>query len=139
MGIQAIGSTSAVDLTTLAQSQPANASATASAASGSASQPAPAKAGGARPAGGGGGVKPAASGGSSGGSSSSSKVYDKRDTNKDGTVSYQEAMLYALAHPDDDEKSTASVPTSQLQSGINAYQQSSQKNGTSLISLFSAA
>ena len=39
------------------------------------------------------------SGGASGGSSSSSKVYDSRDTNKDGTVSSQEAFTYSLTHP----------------------------------------
>jgi hypothetical protein len=32
-------------------------------------------------------------------SSSSNKVYDKKDTNKDGTVSYQESILYDLKHP----------------------------------------
>jgi hypothetical protein len=32
-------------------------------------------------------------------SQSNSTVYDKRDTNKDGTVSAQEAIEYALKHP----------------------------------------
>jgi hypothetical protein len=52
----------------------------------------------------GGGKPPASgappSGGASGGSSSSSKVYDSRDTNKDGTVSAQEAFTYSLIHPE---------------------------------------
>jgi EF-hand domain pair len=53
----------------------------------------PPPAGGAPPAGGGG-----AAGGTSG--SSSTKSYDKKDTNKDGTVSDMEELLYSLKHPD---------------------------------------
>ena len=53
-------------------------------------------AGGARGAGGGGG------GGAGGvsGSSSSTKTYEAADTNKDGTVSAQEQLVYSIAHPD---------------------------------------
>jgi hypothetical protein len=36
---------------------------------------------------------------SSSGGSQSSKVYDKKDTNRDGTVSAQEELDYALTHP----------------------------------------
>ncbi|RFP11221.1 MULTISPECIES: EF-hand domain-containing protein [unclassified Duganella] len=53
-------------------------------------------AGGARGAGGGG------SGGAGGVSSASSstKTYEAADTNKDGTVSAQEQLVYSIAHPD---------------------------------------
>ncbi|MBI5589738.1 MAG: hypothetical protein HY881_04570 [Deltaproteobacteria bacterium] len=37
---------------------------------------------------------------SSAGSQSDSKVYDEKDINKDGTVSYEEEMAYALEHPE---------------------------------------
>jgi hypothetical protein len=47
-----------------------------------------------------GGRAPAASGGSGGSASgSSSKVYDKKDANKDGKVSAMEAISYDAAHP----------------------------------------
>lgn len=38
-------------------------------------------------------------------SSSSNKVYDKKDTNKDGKVSFKEEQDYAMKHPDDAKKS----------------------------------
>jgi hypothetical protein len=43
-------------------------------------------------------------------STSSTKVYDKMDTNKDGTVSIQEELAYEMAHPkvDDAASKTAS-------------------------------
>lgn len=56
------------------------------------------------------------SGGASGGSSSSSKVYDPRDTNKDGTVSAQEAYTYSLTHPG---KSEGSKETDKVKSAID--------------------
>jgi Ca2+-binding EF-hand superfamily protein len=48
----------------------------------------------------------AGGGGASGSSSSSSsnKVYEDADTNKDGTVSYQEQVAYDLKHSDDAKK-----------------------------------
>ena len=55
------------------------------------------------PAGGPGGAKKASA--SNAGSQSDSKVYDKKDINKDGTVSYEEEMAYALNHPEDANKS----------------------------------
>jgi Ca2+-binding EF-hand superfamily protein len=48
------------------------------------------------------------SGGTSGSSSSDNKVYDKKDKNKDGTVSYQEEMEYDISHPEERAKSQAS-------------------------------
>ena len=38
---------------------------------------------------------------SNAGSQSDSKVYDKKDINKDGTVSYEEEMAYALQFPEE--------------------------------------
>ncbi|NVD74083.1 EF-hand domain-containing protein [Duganella sp. BJB488] len=49
---------------------------------------------GARGAGGGGGAGGVSSSGSS------SKTYEAADTNKDGTVSAQEQLVYSIAHPD---------------------------------------
>jgi hypothetical protein len=46
--------------------------------------------------------------------SSDNKTYDPKDTNKDGTVSYQEEMAYAQKHPEKQEKSQNS---SQSKSG----------------------
>ncbi len=34
-------------------------------------------------------------------SKADSKTYDKKDINKDGTVSYEEEMVYSLNHPED--------------------------------------
>ena len=58
-----------------------------------------------RPGGGAGGP-----GGAGGGSSS--KTYDAADTNKDGTVSAQEATIYALKHPT--KATSATTDTSKL-------------------------
>ncbi len=55
------------------------------------------------PDGGTGGAKKASA--SNAGSQSESKVYDKKDINKDGTVSYEEEMVYNLQHPEDVSKS----------------------------------
>jgi hypothetical protein len=54
------------------------------------------------PAGGPGGAKKASA--SKAGSQSDNKVYDKKDINKDGTVSYEEEMAYTLQHPEDMNK-----------------------------------
>jgi hypothetical protein len=55
------------------------------------------------PAGGPGGAKRASA--HNVGSQSNNKVYDKKDTNKDGTVSYEEEIIYDLTHPEDANKS----------------------------------
>ena len=56
------------------------------------------RAGGAPPSG---GKKPSGASGSSGSSSASStKTYDKKDLNKDGTVSVMEEIEYGLKHPE---------------------------------------
>ena len=120
MEIQAISSTAA----TLAQSQSTSAGASAS----KASQSAPPKAGGTPPA-----KPPAAASESSSSSSSSSsstdKIYDKRDADQDGIVSYQEQLLYSLKHPTDETESEATVSASQTQAGLSAYKQA-QKAGS---------
>ena len=117
MEIQAISSTAA----TLAQSQSTSAGASAS----KASQSAPPKAGGTPPA------KPpaAASESSSSSNSSTDKIYDKRDADQDGIVSYQEQLLYSLKHPTDETESEATVSASQTQAGLSAYKQA-QKAGS---------
>jgi hypothetical protein len=124
MGIEAIGSsTTALDRAAmLAQSQ-----------SSGASTPAAPKAGGRPPVKGGGGAKPAESGASASTSStaSSTKVYDPADTNQDGVVSYAEALLYSIKHPKaDTSQNQKAVTASQLQNGLNAYQQGRQVNST---------
>lgn len=55
---------------------------------------------------GGGGAKKAES---SSGSSSSNTTYDKKDINKDGTVSASEELQYALQHPEETQKATATI------------------------------
>lgn len=69
-----------------------------------------------RPHGPGGAGAPGGSGGSTGasqaGSSTSSKSYEAADTNHDGTVSSEEAALYALKHPSDE--SSASKPATNV-------------------------
>jgi Ca2+-binding EF-hand superfamily protein len=52
--------------------------------------------------------------GAAGSSSSSSKTYDVKDTNKDGKVSIQEEMAYAIKHPDggsDNDNKTSAINT----------------------------
>lgn len=115
MEIQAISSTAA----TLAQSQSTSAGASAS----KASQSAPPKAGGTPPA------KPPAAASESSSSSSTDKIYDKRDADQDGIVSYQEQLLYSLKHPTDETESEATVSASQTQAGLSAYKQA-QKAGS---------
>jgi hypothetical protein len=122
MEIQAVQRWTALDTTTRAQSTQEN-----QAASGAQN--------GAKPSGGVGGKPPAGGAAPSGGtqksssssdSTSSNKVYDKKDTNKDGTVSYAEEMAYAVNHPDesDETRSTDSNQSSYDQSG-KAQKQSS--------------
>jgi hypothetical protein len=70
-----------------------------------------AQGGGKPPAGG-----PPPSSNASGGSSDSGKVYAAADTNKDGTVSAQEAFTYSLTHP---ETSQGSGNTDSVKSAID--------------------
>ena len=131
MGIEAIGSSTAVDLTSLAQSQATSASKAVGKTAPSGMQ----KAGGAPPAGGGGAPPVTSSSSSSDNSTDITKIYDKRDTNKDSVVSYQEELLYSIKHSADETESQSSVSNSQKQAGLNAYQQNQQTNGTAQSSL----
>jgi hypothetical protein len=120
MVIQAISSPAAYELTNLVQSQ----------GSALASKQAPVdmkKARGASPAGVSGPPKPAAASESTASSSDTTKIYDVKDANKDGTVSYNE-----------ETQSQPAVTTNQLQTGLNAYQQGNQANKTTISSLLSA-
>ena len=62
--------------------------------------------------------QPAASGGSS--STSSTDTYDKKDTNKDGTVSSQEELMYDIKHPGEyTQEGNIKANTSAAQSSLN--------------------
>jgi hypothetical protein len=102
MEIQAIRASTAFDSTSMAQAAQKNqeTSSTESSAkpAGGARGKPPAGGGGAAPAGG-----AAQSTSSSESTSSSNKIYDKKDTNKDGTVSYSEELQYALKYPEETE------------------------------------
>jgi hypothetical protein len=125
MEIQAISSSTAA----ITQSQSTNESTSTS----KASKPAPPKAGGAPPTED--GAKPAASNGNSITSTSATKIYDKRDVDQDGVVSDQEKLLYALQHPTDETQKESTVSTSQVQAGLNAYQQAGDiSESSSLVS-----
>lgn len=127
MGIQSISSSSALDLTSLLQSQSTGASTSAS------QKPA-----GAPSAGGGGSTQAASSSSSS--SSSSAKIYDVKDTNKDGVVSYMEELLYSMENPtvEAETNDQPAVSSSQMQSGLSAYQQNQQSNDKSSSLLLAA-
>lgn len=109
MEIQAISSVTPV------QSQSASESTTTT-------QAAPQKAGGPPPAG---GTNPTSTSESSS-DSATAKIYDKRDTNQDGIVSYEEELLYALTHLTEETQKQSTASISQTQAGLNAYQQSGQ-------------
>ena len=107
MAIQAISGTSNLDYWLKAQeASSANASA------------------GTRKASGGGGTSQAsaASGSSSSSESDTSQIYDVRDTNQDGVVSYMEQLLYELKHPSGDTSPLEDFMASQ-QSSMNYNQQ----------------
>jgi hypothetical protein len=111
--IQAVSSVA----TTITQSQPAGESVS----SGKAGQ---VKKGGPPPSG---GAKPAAASTSTNSSANSisntAKVYDKRDADQDGTVSYQEELLYSLKYPTEETNVKVTVSASQIKAGLKAYQQ----------------
>ena len=131
MEIQAIRNT-AIDLVTQIRKQVTMDSATGD----KVGQSVAPRAGGVPPAGGG-GAKPIESSDTSSSNSSSAKIYDKRDTNQDGVVSDQEALLFSLAHPANDTQGAATVSTSQLQTGLSAYQQAVQPDDSTTSSVLS--
>jgi Ca2+-binding EF-hand superfamily protein len=73
------------------------------------------------PPGGSGGKPPSGaheSTGSKGSSqTSSTKVYDKKDTDEDGTVSFQEEVAYDAVHPEEITKSQDTDTTSKIRGG----------------------
>jgi hypothetical protein len=55
-------------------------------------------------------------------SSADNKTYDKKDSNKDGTVSSQEELLYDLTHPNGESATVAEKSdTKQEKSGVETY------------------
>jgi len=140
MGIQAISSSTArMDWPATPQTQSSDPSAADNAAARTSTDaPANTKIKGAAPSRGP-GPAPAKSSSGTASSANSAKIYDKRDANQDGTVSYQEAMLYALKHPADETESQTTVSNSQLQNGLSAYRQSQETGKTSLSAVLSAA
>lgn len=129
MSIQAIRSSAAIDQLAMAQS------ASATAATSKVGQTTPQKAGGTPPPGGGGGVKPAAGGPTAGSSASTAKIYDEKDADRDGVVSNMEALMYTLKQTAEETESQPVVSTSQMQSGLSAYQQQGQGANSTLTSL----
>ena len=71
---------------------------------------------GSAPTRGAGGPPPSGGGKSSSASGSSSKVYDKKDANKDGTVSWKEEQDYDLKHPDEAKQAAATAATAKVNS-----------------------
>jgi len=122
MGINAISSTTAVDMS-------AAATASASTASSKASQTEAKKAGGPPPMPPAGGAKPAAAASTSS-TTSAAKIYEAADTNKDGTVSFQEELMYSIQHPKDETEKQEQVSISQLQNGLKSYKQGQQTDGS---------
>ncbi|MFA9215669.1 MAG: EF-hand domain-containing protein [Sphingomonadaceae bacterium] len=73
-------------------------------------------AGGARPEGGGGGGAGAAS------STSSTITYEAADSNKDGTVSDQEQLVYSISHPSAEATTSSATSTDPSKIGTNVDQ-----------------
>jgi hypothetical protein len=72
----------------------------------------------------------------SGSSNSSARIYDRRDANQDGAISYVERLMYERRYPEINSTRTASITSSQLQSGLRAYQQSQALGSSPLSSSF---
>ncbi|MCE1253912.1 MAG: EF-hand domain-containing protein [Anaerolineae bacterium] len=87
--------------------------------------------GGTRPAGGGGGGGGGVSATSSGSSGSSVQIYDVRDTNKDGTVSYEEILAYQLTHPAEAQQSQNETFDYLAKYAAGNYQQNQTSSSTS--------
>jgi len=107
----------------------------ASASSGQAGASGVQKTGGMPPAGG--STKSAASSSADESSSSASKVYDPRDANQDGTVSFMEKLMYSLQNPTEEKQDDSSSWLTNLlqQNGLNTYQQDEEDSSASLSSL----
>lgn len=92
------------------------------------SPPGGAPPGGGPPPGGKGGAGKAGAASSGGSSSSSTKVYDKKDTNKDGVVSFQEELVYELKHPVESTQSQSADSSAKLSTGTQYNQQGGLNN-----------
>ncbi|MEI6291783.1 MAG: hypothetical protein WCP19_15285 [Chloroflexota bacterium] len=69
-------------------------------------------------------------------SSSQARIYDKRDANQDGTVSYQEAITYTYNQTQEASQEAAVTPN-QVQTVLNAYQQNLSSGSTNSSRIFS--
>jgi hypothetical protein len=58
---------------------------------------------------------------SAGGASGSSTTYDAADTNKDGTVSDQEAAVYSIKHPSISSSDTSKTDQSKLGNNVDKF------------------
>jgi hypothetical protein len=111
----------------------------ASASSGKAGAAGVQKTGGTPPTGG--GPKPAASSSATESSSSANKIYDARDADQDGKVSFMEELLYSLQNPTEDKQDDSSSWLSSLlqQNGLSTYQQGEENSSGSISSLLLTA
>jgi hypothetical protein len=129
MEISAISSSAAYDPTVAAQSQSgASAQSVKGAGRGPRGAP-PAGGGGAPPAG---GAAKAESSSKTSSSSSTTKIYDKRDTDKDGKVSNEEQIQYELQHSSE-EKTSASKVTGYNQQGKTTSASGDQQSSLDLL------
>jgi hypothetical protein len=76
-----------------------------------------------------GGAPKAAAPGTS--SSNSNKIYDKKDTNKDGTVSFQEELDYDLKHPEEAKENQLLSSTNKQKNSVGYNQQGDLNAGES--------
>jgi hypothetical protein len=63
-------------------------------------------------------------------STDTSKIYDKRDTNQDGTVSSLEALQYVIKHPGEETDQKGSDLINKSQSEATYNQQGNASNNT---------
>lgn len=132
MSIQAIGSSTAVDLKATATFR-ARSTAESTTTSATENATVPQKSGAAPPPKVSGVAKPVEST-SSASTLTTDKIVDKRDANQDGAVSYQEELLYSLKQASSENQNQAAVTTNQVQVGLNAYKQGQQVDSTTLSS-----
>ena len=70
------------------------------------------------------------------GSSSQAKIFDRRDANQDGTISYQEAVTFTYKQTQENGQETSVTPN-QVQTVLNAYQQNLSSGSTNSSRIFS--
>lgn len=133
MAIQAIGSSTTVDMSASLRARTTAETTSTNTTDGVTP---PQKPGGAPPPKVGGKGKPAESGQSASNTTklATDKIYDKRDDNQDGVVSYQEELLFSLKQASSQNQNQAAATTNQIQAGLNAYKQGQQADSTALSS-----